>query len=93
MLNVSRMPRLDRFTVIDARRTRPLNPCNSQANQLGLLVDLVKVGSNHVGLSNTKIYSKESLPDLKRGNLRFRGSRRKIVFFQAKGNIVITLNI
>ena len=39
-----------------------------------------------------KIYSKESLPELKRENLRFEGSRGKMVFLLAKGSIVITLN-
>ena len=34
-------------------------------------MELEKVWSSHVGLSNTKIYSNESLPDLKRENLRF----------------------
>uniref|UniRef100_UPI0033948A0C hypothetical protein n=1 Tax=Acinetobacter baumannii TaxID=470 RepID=UPI0033948A0C len=57
------------------------------------LVELLKVGSHHVGLSNIKIYSKESLPDLKRGKLRFVGSRGEMVFFQAKGSIIINLNI
>ena len=38
-----------------------------------------------------KIYAYESLPDIKRGNLMFGGSRDKMVFFQAKGSIVITL--
>ena len=49
--------------------------------------------SNHVGLSNIKIYLKGSLSDLKRENLRFGGSRGKMVFFHAKGSIVIILNI
>ena len=40
-----------------------------------------------------KIYFKESLPDLKRGNLKFEWSRGKIIFFQAKGSIVIILNM
>ena len=40
-----------------------------------------------------KIYSDESLPDLKRGNLKFEGSRGKMVFLQAMVSIVITLNI
>ena len=56
MLNVSRMPMIRLgLTQIDARRTRPRNPFYIQANYLGDLFDLVKVGSNHVGLSNTKI--------------------------------------
>ena len=57
------------------------------------LANLEKVGSNHVGLSNTKIYSNESLPDIKRGNLRFGGSRGNNVFLQAKITIVLILNI
>ena len=57
--------------MIDVRRTRPLNPCYSKANQLGERVEVDMVGSNHVGISNTKIYSKESLADLKIGNIRF----------------------
>ena len=40
-----------------------------------------------------KIYPDDSLPDLKRGNLKFGESRGKMVFFQAKGSIAITLNI
>ena len=40
-----------------------------------------------------KIYSDESLPDLKMRNLKFGGSRGKILFFKAKGSILITLNI
>ena len=40
-----------------------------------------------------KIYSDESLLDLKRGNLKYGGIRGKMVFFQAKGSIVITLNM
>ena len=94
MLNMSRMPAIrPGFTGIDAHRTRPRNPYNSKANKLGEFVELEKVVSNHIGLSNMKIYSKESLPDLKRGNHRFGGSRGKMVFFQDKGSIVITLNI
>ena len=34
-----------------------------------------------------KIYSDESLPELKRGNLKFEGSRGEMVFFQAKGSM------
>ena len=40
-----------------------------------------------------KIYSDESLPSFNRGHLKFGGSRGKMVFFQAKGSIVITLNM
>ena len=40
-----------------------------------------------------KIYSDESLPDLKRGNHKFEGSRGKMVFFLDKGSIVITIII
>ena len=40
-----------------------------------------------------KIYSKKSLLDIKRGNLRFGGSRGKMVFLQAKVSIVVTINI
>ena len=58
-----------------------------------MLVDLGKVGSIHVGLPNMKIYLDESLPNLKRGNLKFGGSRGKMVFFQDKGSTVIILNI
>ena len=38
-----------------------------------------------------KIYPDESLPELKRGNLKFGGSMGKMVFFQAKGSTVIKL--
>ena len=85
MLNVSRMPMIrPGFTQIDACRTRPRNPYNSQANKLGELVDLGKVRSSHEGLSNTKIYSNESLSDLKRENLRFGGSKGQMVFFRLR---------
>ena len=57
----------------------------SKPTNLGSFFKLGKVGSNHVGLSNTKIYLKESLPDLKRKNLRLGGFRGKIVFFQGMG--------
>ena len=57
------------------------------------LFELEKFGSNHVRLSNMKIYSKESLPDLKTGNIRFEGSRGKMFFFLAKDSTVITLNM
>ena len=40
-----------------------------------------------------KIYPDEYLLDLKRENLKFRGSMGKMVFFQANGSIVITLII
>ena len=40
-----------------------------------------------------KIYSDESLLEIKSENLKFGGSRGKMIFFQAKGSIVITLNI
>ena len=40
-----------------------------------------------------KIYSNESLVNLKRGNLKFGGSGSEMVFFQDKGSIVITLNM
>ena len=40
-----------------------------------------------------KIYPDESLPDIKRRNLKFEGSSRKMVFFQDKGSIVITINM
>ena len=40
-----------------------------------------------------KIYPDESLPDLKRGNLMFGGSSGKMVFFKAKGSIILILNI
>ena len=39
------------------------------------------------------IYPDDSLPNLKRGNLKFGGSRGIMVFFEAKGGIVITPNI
>ena len=81
------------FLCIDARRARLQNPFYIQENQLGELVDLGMFGSYHVVISNTKIYSKESLLDLKRGNLRFGVSRGKMVFFKDKGNTIITLNI
>ena len=57
------------------------------------LVDLGNIGSSHVGLPNMKIYLNESLSDLKRENLKFGGCRGKIIFFQDKGSIVITLNM
>ena len=40
-----------------------------------------------------KIYPDESLSDLKKGNLKFGGCRGKKVFLQAKGSILITLNM
>ena len=40
-----------------------------------------------------KIYLDESLPDLKRGNLMFGGSRGKMEFFPGKACITIILNI
>ena len=40
-----------------------------------------------------KIYSDKSLSDLKRENLKFGGSRSKMVFFQDKGSIVIIINV
>ena len=81
---------LDRtwVTWLVARGTRPHNLCSSPANSLDEVVNLGKVGTNHVGLSNTKIYFKESLPDWKRENLRCGGSRSKMVFFQAQGSIL-----
>jgi len=51
------------------------------------------VEPNHVGISNMKIYSNEYLPDIKRGNFKFGGSRGKMVFFQDKGSIIITINM
>ena len=84
---------LDRFTRINARRNKPLNPCDSQDNKLRELVKQGKVRSNHEGLPNMRIDSDKSLPDLKRGNMKFGGSRGKMVFFQDKGSIVITLNM
>ena len=40
-----------------------------------------------------KIYPAEFLQDLKRGNLKFGGSRGKLIFFLAKVSTVITLNM
>ena len=57
------------------------------------LVEIGKVESSHVGLPNMKIYWNESLPDLKRGNLKFGRSRGKMVFLHDKGSITITLNM
>ena len=57
------------------------------------LVDLEKASSSHVGLMNTTIYLNESLPDIKKENFRFGGSRSEMIFFQDKGSIVITLHI
>ena len=61
MLNVSRTPtiRLGSHGLMRVK-TRPLNPWNSQGNQLGELFELRKVGSSHVGHPNMKIYSNES---------------------------------
>ena len=58
-----------------------------------MLVDLGKVGSIHVGLPNMKIYLDESLPNLKRGNLKFGGSRGKMVLYKDNDSILITLNM
>ena len=52
--------RLDEFTQSEVHRTKPVNPCNSQSNKLGELVELGKVGSSHVGHPNMKIYPDES---------------------------------
>ena len=94
MLNVSRMPTIrPGFTRIDVCRTRPRNPFYNKDKKLGKLVEIRKVGSNHEGLSSTKIYSKESFTDLKRRNLRFEGSRGKIVLFMYNGCIIINLNM
>ena len=78
MLNVSRMPTI---RLGSHRLMRVLNPCDSQSNKLGESVEQGKVGSSHVGLPNMKIYLDQSLLDLKRGNLKFGGSRGKIIFY------------
>ena len=85
--------RLERVHTVDARRIIPLNPWR-QRSQLTLGVSLSrKDGSIHVGLPNMKIYADECLLDIRRGNIRFGGSRDKMVILQGKGSILITINM
>ena len=94
MLNMSRMPTIIPGSHGLMRIELDFGTLStSKPTNLGELVDLGKFGSNHVGILNTMIYLKESLPDLKRENHRFGGFRGKMVFFQDKGSILITLNI
>ena len=72
MLNVSRMPTM----MSDSHRLMHIEPDNytlSKPSQLTWeLFELIKVGSNHVGISNTKINSNEYLSNLNKKILGLR---------------------